>query len=299
MMAMGVRIKELSVSFLGKEVLHCVSPCFAPKTLSVLIGRSGSGKTTLLRSINRLNEEFEGSQTTGQIILTAPERDYAIYPSKGKTWYQDVACTEANSQEKAHEQDALHGNQDLVEGQTRGPGATKGGCIEIVPLPLNELRLRVGMVFQTPNVFPVSVYQNIAMPLALVGGCSKKDAEGKVYEALKLVGLWDEVRDSLKKSAERLSGGQQQRLCLARVLALRPQVLLLDEPTASLDVHSGRHIEEVLAELARDYTVIMVSHGLAQARRLGSKIMICKEGLITHELDAGSEISEELLEEVV
>lgn len=277
-MNMGVRVENLSVSFLGKEVLHGVNAFFAPQALSVLIGRSGSGKTTLLRSINRLNEEFEGCRTSGQIVLSTPEKNYAVY-----------APTSSRHMESL----------DVKGEDFSNNGVNNERRMEASPLPLNELRVRVGMVFQTPNVFPVSVYQNIAMPLSLVGGCSKKEAEEKVPEALKLVGLWDEVKDSLQKSAERLSGGQQQRLCLARVLALRPQVLLLDEPTASLDVHSGRHIEEVLLELARDYTVIMVSHGLSQARRLGDKIMICKEGRITHELDSGSEISEEVLEEVV
>lgn len=278
MMSMGVCVSNLAVSFWGKEVLHGVSACFAPKSLSVLIGRSGSGKTTLLRSINRLNEEFEGCQTVGQVILTTPEKKYTVYAGA-----------------------PVDGRVGLNSGTGKMPphGADGMGEATILPIALNELRLRVGMLFQTPNVFPVSVFQNIAMPLTLVGGCAKKDAEEKVHEALKLVGLWDEVKDTLKKSAERLSGGQQQRLCLARVLALRPEVLLLDEPTASLDVHSGRHIEEVLLEIARDYTVIMVSHGLSQARRLGSKIMICKEGRITHELDAGSEISEEMLEGIV
>ena len=277
-MNMGVRVENLSVSFLGKEVLHGVNAFFAPQALSVLIGRSGSGKTTLLRSINRLNEEFEGCRTSGQIVLSTPEKNYAVY-----------APTSSRHMESLDVKGEYFSNN----------GVNNERRMEASPLPLNELRVRVGMVFQTPNVFPVSVYQNIAMPLSLVGGCSKKEAEEKVPEALKLVGLWDEVKDTLQKSAERLSGGQQQRLCLARVLALRPQILLLDEPTASLDVHSGRHIEEVLLELARDYTVIMVSHGLSQARRLGSKIMICKEGRITHELDSGSEISEEVLEEVV
>lgn len=277
-MNMSVRVENLSVSFLGKEVLHGVNAFFAPQTLSVLIGRSGSGKTTLLRSINRLNEEFEGCHTSGQIVLSTPEKNYPIYAPTSRRHKGNL---EGKGESFSHN------------------GVRNEWPMEASALALNELRVRVGMVFQTPNVFPVSVYQNIAMPLNLVGGCSKRDAEEKVYAALKLVGLWDEVKDTLQKSAERLSGGQQQRLCLARVLALRPQVLLLDEPTASLDVHSGRHIEEVLLELARDYTVIMVSHGLSQARRLANKIMICKEGRITHALDSGSEISEEMLEEVV
>lgn len=287
-MGMGVTIEDLSVSFFDKEVLHGVSARFSPKSLSVLIGRSGSGKTTLLRSINRLNEEFEGCTSCGQVLLTTAGEGYRVYPSKvdsAKGFFPQGGETESFGSGK---------NMPLASDNKEARSAVHGRM-----LSLTELRLRVGMVFQTPNVFPVSVYKNIAMPLTLVGGCSKKDAEAKVHDALALVGLWDEVKDGLEKSAERLSGGQQQRLCLARVLALRPQVLLLDEPTASLDVHSGRHIEELLAQLAQDYTIIMVSHGLSQARRLGSKILICKAGRITHELQAGSDISEDILEEVV
>ena len=159
-------------------------------------------------------------------------------------------------------------------------------------MPLPELRLRVGMLFQTPNCFPVSAYRNIAMPLALVGGAPAGEIPGRVQTALESVGLWEELKDRLDAPADRLSGGQQQRLCLARLLALQPAVLLLDEPTASLDVHAARGIEELLRDLSARYTVIMVSHGLSQARRMADQILVCDSGKITGVYEDTAQLSE-------
>jgi phosphate transport system ATP-binding protein len=162
-------------------------------------------------------------------------------------------------------------------------------------LSLRELRLRAGMLFQTPNLFQVSVYRNLSMPLQLVRGCAKSELGDRIRAALEAVGLWKEVENKLDMQADRLSGGQQQRLCLARTLSLEPEVLLLDEPTASLDVYAAEVIEALLLGLAEKYTVIMVSHGLAQARRMGRRIFIFEGGRISGRLDAGDEISEEVL----
>ena len=162
-------------------------------------------------------------------------------------------------------------------------------------IPLAELRLRVGMLFQKPNCFPVSVYRNIAMPLDLVAGAPAGEIPDRVQAALEAVGLWAELKDRLGAPAERLSGGQQQRLCLARLLALQPAVLLLDEPTASLDVHASRGIEELLQELAAKYTIIMVSHELRQARRLADQVLVCDAGKITGVFANGAQLTEDAL----
>lgn len=163
------------------------------------------------------------------------------------------------------------------------------------PLSRPELRSRVGMLFQTPNLFPVSVFQNIAMPLRLVAGLPENAIPEAVETALVSVGLWNELQGRLHKPAEHLSGGQQQRLCLARLLALRPAVLLLDEPTASLDVHAARDIEDLLKALAPRYTVIMVSHSLNQARRMADQVLVCENGQITHTGAGGEALSEDVL----
>ena len=184
--------------------------------------------------------------------------------------------------------------------------ATKGGVLvnfstgavriyEKDAPPLRELRLYAGMLFQTPNLFPVSVYRNLALPLQLMRGCGKSELGDRIRATLELVGLWKEMENKLDMPAEHLSGGQQQRLCLARVLALEPEILLLDEPTASLDVHAAAVIEGLLLELAERYTVIMVSHSLAQARRLGRGIFVFEDGFISGRLAADEAISEDLL----
>ena len=148
------------------------------------------------------------------------------------------------------------------------------------PRSLQSLRQKVGMVFQTPALLPVSIYRNIAMPLELVAACPKNETKTKVEEALKLVGLWEEVNNRLDLTASALSGGQQQRLCLARTLALEPAILLLDEPTSALDVHASKAIEELLISLRQHYTIIMVSHSLEQACALADKLVVMENGQI-------------------
>jgi phosphate transport system ATP-binding protein len=166
---------------------------------------------------------------------------------------------------------------------------------------LSELRRRVGMVFQAPNVLPMSIFKNVALPLRLVLGLHKKEIPDRVEEALKSAHLWDEVKDRLEEQATTLSGGQQQRLCLARVLALHPDVLLLDEPTASLDFRAAVKIEELLLDLKEKYTVIAVSHSLSQARRLADVVVILREGEIVKRLSSSEfsdrQIVEDFLEE--
>lgn len=143
---------------------------------------------------------------------------------------------------------------------------------------VEELRRRVGMVFQSPNALPVSVARNIALPLRTAQHVTKHECEERIEQALREVHLWDEVKNRLAAPAATLSGGQQQRLCLARALALRPEILLLDEPTASLDFKSARQVEELLAELAARYTVVVVSHSLSQAHRLAAEVFVLRQG---------------------
>ena len=133
---------------------------------------------------------------------------------------------------------------------------------------LPELRQKVGMVFQLPNPLPMSIFKNVAFPLKLAGEKDQKQVKARVVQALKEAFLWDEVRDRLDQDARRLSGGQQQRLCIARALILHPQVLLLDEPTSSLDETSVAVIEDLLLSLKKRCTIIMVSHYADQVRRI-------------------------------
>lgn len=130
------------------------------------------------------------------------------------------------------------------------------------------LRKRVGMVFQQPNPFPFSIYENIVYGLRIAGIKDKEVLDERVETSLKQAAIWDEVKDNLKKSAVALSGGQQQRICIARVLAVRPEVILLDEPTSALDPVSSSLIEEMLLKLKEEYTCIIVTHNMQQASRI-------------------------------
>ncbi len=129
-----------------------------------------------------------------------------------------------------------------------------------------ELRRRIGMVFQKPNPFPKSIYDNIAFALRIHG--MKDDMDGRVERALRQAALWDEVKGRLKKTALGLSGGQQQRLCIARALAVEPDVILMDEPASALDPISTARIEDLMHDLKRDYTIVIVTHNMQQAARI-------------------------------
>lgn len=133
---------------------------------------------------------------------------------------------------------------------------------------INQLRRQIGMVFQRPNPFPKSIYDNIAYGLRLVGGYSKSEVDGRVEESLKGAALWDEVKDRLGKSALGLSGGQQQRLCIARAMAVQPQILLMDEPCSALDPIATMRIEDLINELRGKLTIVIVTHNMQQATRV-------------------------------
>jgi phosphate transport system ATP-binding protein len=132
-----------------------------------------------------------------------------------------------------------------------------------------EVRRRIGMVFQRPNPFPKSIYDNVAYGLRLLG--MKDDLDGRVERALRRAALWDEVKDRLGRSALGLSGGQQQRLCIARAIAVEPDVVLLDEPASALDPISTSAIEDLMHELKRDYTLVIVTHNMQQAARVAER----------------------------
>jgi phosphate transport system ATP-binding protein len=136
---------------------------------------------------------------------------------------------------------------------------------------VDELRKKVGMVFQKPNPFPKTIFENIAYGLRVNGEKNKDFIEERVIESLKSAALWEEVKDKLKKSAFELSGGQQQRLCIARCLAIKPSVILMDEPASALDPISTSKIEELIHQLKTDYTIVIVTHNMQQAARVSDR----------------------------
>ena len=166
----------------------------------------------------------------------------------------------------------LNRMNDLIEG-TRLSGEIRidgediyGRDVEVV-----ELRKKVGMVFQKPNPFPKTIYENVAYGLRVNGVRDRRLIDERVESSLKGAALWDEVKDKLKKSAFELSGGQQQRLCIARALAVRPSILLMDEPTSALDPISTSKIEDLIYELKKEYTIVIVTHNMQQAARVSDR----------------------------
>jgi phosphate transport system ATP-binding protein len=133
---------------------------------------------------------------------------------------------------------------------------------------INILRARIGMVFQKPTPFPMSIYENIAFGIRLYEKLPKSELDGRVEHSLRRAALWDEVKDKLQANGQSLSGGQQQRLCIARTVAVRPEVILLDEPCSALDPIATAKIEELIDELIEDYTIIIVTHNMQQAARV-------------------------------
>ena len=166
---------------------------------------------------------------------------------------------------------SLNRMNDLVEGcrvtgDIRLDGEDIYGAMDV-----SQLRRRVGMVFQKPNPFPMSVYDNIAYGPRTHGVRSRAQLDDIVEKSLRDAAIWDELKDRLKKSALGLSGGQQQRLCIARALAVKPEVILMDEPTSALDPISTSKIEDLVLEIKKDYTIIMVTHNMQQATRVSDQ----------------------------
>ena len=167
----------------------------------------------------------------------------------------------------------LNRMNDIIPGtRVDGRVSIDGGDIYAPGTDVVALRQKVGMVFQKSNPFPKSIFENVAYGLRINGLVrGKSEMEDRVEESLKAAAIWDEVKDRLKESALALSGGQQQRLCIARALAIRPEVLLMDEPASALDPIATQRIEELIYQLKRDYTIVIVTHNMQQAARVSDE----------------------------
>lgn len=208
-----ILVRDLNLFYKDFHALKNVNLEIRANNITALIGPSGCGKSTFLRTLNRMNDLFEGVRVEGSVQLD------------GKDIYD--------------------------------PG------IDVV-----NLRKRVGMVFQKPNPFPMSVYDNVAYGPRVHGVRNKSQLDEIVELSLRSAALWDEVKDRLYKSALGLSGGQQQRLCIARLLAVEPEVVLMDEPSSALDPISTLKIEELIQVLKQEYTIVIVTHNMQQAARV-------------------------------
>lgn len=206
-------VENLNLFYKDFHALKNINLKVPANRVTALIGPSGCGKSTFLRTLNRMNDLFEGVRVEGRVLLDGRE----IYAPE----------------------------------------------VDVV-----ALRKRVGMVFQRPNPFPMSVYDNVAYGPRIHGIKNRHRLDEIVEMSLRGAALWDEVRDRLFKSALGLSGGQQQRLCIARLLAVEPEVVLMDEPSSALDPISTLKIEELIQVLKHDYTIIIVTHNMQQAARI-------------------------------
>ena len=210
-------------------------------------------------SVQGLNLWYSANQALYDVSMELPEHEITAFigPSGcGKSTFLKT----------------LNRMNDLIEGvRIEGKILYENQDIYAPQVDTTWLRKEIGMVFQKPNPFPMSIYDNIAYGPKLQGIRSKVKLDEIVENSLKGAAIWDEVKDRLNKSALGLSGGQQQRLCIARALAVEPKVLLMDEPTSALDPISTSKIEELAAELKKDYTIIMVTHNMQQAARISDR----------------------------
>ena len=210
-------------------------------------------------SVQGLNLWYSANQALYDVSMELPEHEITAFigPSGcGKSTFLKT----------------LNRMNDLIEGvRIEGKILYENQDIYAPQVDTTWLRKEIGMVFQKPNPFPMSIYDNIAYGPKLQGIRSKVKLDEIVENSLKGAAIWDEVKDRFNKSALGLSGGQQQRLCIARALAVEPKVLLMDEPTSALDPISTSKIEELAAELKKDYTIIMVTHNMQQAARISDR----------------------------
>ncbi|HZR70352.1 MAG TPA: phosphate ABC transporter ATP-binding protein PstB [Burkholderiales bacterium] len=206
--------------------------------------------------VRNLDFYYGGFQALKNINLAIPPRQVTAFIGPS-------GCGKSTLLRTFNRMYALYPKQEA-----RGEVLLDGDDILAPGQDLNRLRARVGMVFQKPTPFPMSIYDNIAFGVRLYERMAPRAMDERVEWALRQAALWDEVKDKLKQSGTSLSGGQQQRLCIARAIAVRPDVLLLDEPASALDPISTGRIEELVHELKRDYTIVMVTHNMQQAARV-------------------------------
>jgi phosphate transport system ATP-binding protein len=219
---------------------------------------SSESRTGLRDKIAIRNLEFFYGDNRALKNITLP-----LYANKATAFIGPSGCGKSTLLR------VLNRMYDLYPGQrATGQVIFDGQNLLDADVDLNLLRARIGMVFQKPTPFPMTIYENIAFGIRLYERLSKSEIEGRVEQALRRAALWEEVKDKLNANGLSLSGGQQQRLCIARTVAVRPEVILFDEPCSALDPISTAKIEELIDELKEDYTITIVTHNMQQAARV-------------------------------
>ena len=248
-MSASTRQSLKSLLTINKNAAHSVKPVQSPV----------AGNDDIAFSLRNVNLYYGGFQALKNINLDIPSRRVTAFigPSGcGKSTL--LRC--------------FNRMNDLIE-NCRVEGSIIRNGIELYgdSVDVVDLRTHVGMVFQQPNPFPKSIYDNVAYGLVCQGIKNRKVLDEAVESSLMKAALWDEVKDSLRRDATQLSGGQQQRLCIARAIALEPDVILMDEPTSALDPISTARIEDLIAQLKDEYTIVIVTHSMSQAARISDK----------------------------
>jgi len=235
--SLAIEARNLDFFYGKTQALFGVDLPVERNKITALIGPSGCGKSTVLRALNQIYDLYPRQHAVGRVLLGG--------------------------------NDVLADRKSLQRLRDRD-GADGGETMSRSTLDVAGLRARVGMVFQKPTPFPMSIYDNVAFGVRLYERKSRADMDVLVEKSLRRAALWDEVKDKLHTSGLGLSGGQQQRLCVARGIAVEPEVLLLDEPASALDPVSTAKLEETLIELKQDLTIVIVTHNLQQAARISN-----------------------------
>jgi len=210
-------------------------------------------------SINKLDFYYGNSRALKQVTLP-------LYQNMVTAFIGPSGCGKSTLLRVLNRMYDLYPNQ-----HAEGEVLFEGENILVPGLDLNLLRARIGMVFQKPTPFPMTIYENISFGIKLYESLPKSEMDGRVEDSLRRAAIWDEVKDKLGQSGLSLSGGQQQRLCIARTVAIRPDVILFDEPCSALDPISTAKIEELIDELKSEYTIVIVTHNMQQAARVSEK----------------------------
>jgi phosphate transport system ATP-binding protein len=228
-------------------------------TLNIVVERSGSADKVAFvpkLKIRDLNFYYGGFHALKSVNMDIPEKMVTAFIGPS-------GCGKSTLLRTFNRMYALYPEQ-----RAEGEILMDGENLLTSKVDVALIRARVGMVFQKPTPFPMTIYQNIAFGVSMHERLSRADMDERVEWALRRAAIWEEVKDKLNQGGMQLSGGQQQRLCIARSIAVKPEVLLLDEPTSALDPISTARIEELVAELKRDYTIVIVTHNMQQAARV-------------------------------
>ena len=235
-----------------------VASAAAPSITVPSVGHAPTDQAGLAEKVSLRDLNFFYGETKALKSITLP-----LYENKVTAFIGPSGCGKSTLLRVLNRMYDLYPHQ-----RATGEVLFDGGNILSPKQDLNLLRARIGMVFQKPTPFPMSIYENIAFGIRLYEKLPKSEIDGRVETSLRRAALWDEVKDKLNANGQSLSGGQQQRLCIARTVAVRPEVILFDEPCSALDPISTAKIEELIDELTDDYTIVIVTHNMQQAARV-------------------------------